>query len=343
GTIEATLAASDCFRRDVLILSGDAVVACRFAAEDDVGIERIGGYVAVLFGADRMKFTERDCSIVAAACDCSGAAFLLAAVNLIREAVVGRDVIECRGGLVVPRAPGLSAVDAYGRALIDGEKQDLGMQRVDPDCVVVVAAGCALDRGKGRAAVHRTVGGRVADVDLIGVARIGAHPCEIVAAAPDAFLVIDARPALTGVVRAIQTTDIGFSVDERVQAIVVARRDGKADASEALRACRKSARQLMPRGSPVGGFEQAATVAIVGIADSPWWAPRCPQAGVDDLRIDWIEREVDTAGVFILVENLGPVLAAVSGAEDSAFGVGSVRVTEHCREHAVGIGRINNY
>src|SRR6185437_9069610 len=343
GAVEAILATSHRFGRNVLILSGDAVVTRCLSTEYDVGVERIRRYVAILFGADGMKFTECDCAIVAAARDCGGAAFLLPAVHLIWKTIVSGDMVERSGRLVIPRAPRLAAVDAYRRALIDGEKQDLGMQWVDPDCMIIIAARCALDRGECCATVHRAICGGVADVDLIGVTRVGADPGEIGSATPDTLLVVYAGPALASVVGSEQAAGVAFRFDECVHAIVIAWCNGEADASEALRVGWKPARQLMPAGAAIHRLEQSAAGAVVRVARGPWRPARGPHVGIDDLRIGGIEGEIDSAGVLILIQNFRPALTTVGRAKDSALGVGAVRVAEHGGEYAVGIVRINDY
>ena len=122
-------------RQHVLHLAGGAIQA-RHAlrpAINDVGIQRIGRNITVFLGADRMPVAEGDLAVVAAAGDAGRAALLLAAVNPVGKLVVGADVIELRGRLVVPGAPGLAAVHADGGALIDRESNDVGVVRVDPD------------------------------------------------------------------------------------------------------------------------------------------------------------------------------------------------------------------
>src|SRR6185312_955063 len=217
------------------------------------------------------------------------------------------------------------------------------MQRVDPDRVVIIAAWRALDRGEGCAAVHRAVCRSIADVDLVGVARIGADPGEIGSATPDALLVVYACPALASVVGSEQTAVVTFCFDEGVHAIVIAWRNGEADASKALRVGWKPACQLMPAGAAIYRLEQSAAGAVVRIARRPWRPARGPHVGIDDLRIGGIEGEIDTAGVLILIQNFRPALTAVGRAKDSALGVGAVRVAEHSGEYAVGIVRINDY
>jgi len=90
-----------------------------FAAVDQIGMQGIGRDVAVFFDADGGPIAKGDFAEVAAAGGADGAAFLLASVDPVGKLVVGDDVIELRGGLVVPGAPGLAAVDADGCALIE--------------------------------------------------------------------------------------------------------------------------------------------------------------------------------------------------------------------------------
>jgi hypothetical protein len=84
-------------------------------------MQRIGRDVAIFFYADGGPIAKRDFAEVAAAGGADRAALLLAAIDPVGKLVVGDDVIELRGRLVVPRTPGLAVVDADGRALIDGE------------------------------------------------------------------------------------------------------------------------------------------------------------------------------------------------------------------------------
>ena len=141
------------------------------AAVNQVGMQRIGRDVSVFFDADRMPVAKSDFATVAAAGGAGRAAFLLAAVDPVGKLVVGDDVIELRGRLVVPGAPGFAAVDGDGRALIGGEDNDFGILGIDPDGVVVVAAGSAFDGGEGCAGVGGAVGGSVGDIDDVLIFR----------------------------------------------------------------------------------------------------------------------------------------------------------------------------
>src|SRR4029077_5932473 len=125
---------------------------------------------------------EGDLPVVAAAGDAGGAAFLLAAVDPVGRLIVGADVVELRGGLVVPTAPGGAVVDADGSSLVGGEQDDVRIVGIDPDGVIVVAAWRALDGSEALAGICGAVGGGVGDVDDVFVLRVRAHAGEIAAA-----------------------------------------------------------------------------------------------------------------------------------------------------------------
>src|SRR5439155_24276256 len=103
--------------------------------------------IPVLLRADGTPLPERDLAVVAAAHDPGGSALLLAAVHAVRELVVGADVVELRRRLVVPRAPRRAPVHRDEGALIAGEQDDVGIVRVDPQTVVVVAPRRTAERG----------------------------------------------------------------------------------------------------------------------------------------------------------------------------------------------------
>ena len=65
--------------------------------------------------------------------------------------IVGDDVIELCGGLVVPTTPSLSAVDADGSALPRSEDHARRVPGIEPDLVIVISARRTTnDRGFGR-------------------------------------------------------------------------------------------------------------------------------------------------------------------------------------------------
>ena len=121
-------------------------------------------------------------------------------------------MVHLRGGLVVPLAPGVAAVDGDDGALVAGEGDDLGVVGVDPDVLVVVAAGRAAEAGPGLAAVGGLPGDDAGDVEGVGIFGIDDGDGQIAAA--DALFgasVVDGRvdPGGAAVVGAIEADVAG--------------------------------------------------------------------------------------------------------------------------------------
>src|SRR5437763_1329261 len=126
-----------------------------------------------------MPFSKSDFAIIAATERGGRAAFLLRAVDRVRKAIVGGDVIELRGGLVVPRAPGGATVDCDDRALVGGERNDLGIFGIDPDALVIVAARRAFHHREAFPSVARTIQRRVWYIHGVSVFWVDTHFAEI--------------------------------------------------------------------------------------------------------------------------------------------------------------------
>src|SRR3954468_8707420 len=109
-------------------------------------------------------------------------------------------MIELAGRLVVPAAPRLTAVDADDRALVDAGEQTLGLMRIDPDELEIVAARCAGERLERSAAIGRPIERRLRDVDEIRIARVGNDTDR-----HDARIVVRARPCLAGIFGSIES------------------------------------------------------------------------------------------------------------------------------------------
>src|SRR5258708_30202700 len=92
-----------------------------------------------------MPVTKRDGSVIAAAGGLDAAAVLLRAINVVRELIVHGHVIELRRGLVVPRTPAPAVVHAHAHALVAAENHALRVGRINPQGVIIIAAGSALD------------------------------------------------------------------------------------------------------------------------------------------------------------------------------------------------------
>src|SRR5216110_3784401 len=113
-----------------------------------------------------------------------GAAVLLRAGHPVREAIVGGYVIDLRRGLVVPGTPGCGSVNAYDSALVAADDHSLRIVGINPELVIVVAAGRALDCRPGLARVRRSIDGRVHDVHDVRVFGIDGNLFEVPASIP---------------------------------------------------------------------------------------------------------------------------------------------------------------
>ncbi len=208
-------------------LSGAKVELVDAAAVDDVRIVRIGrDHVALAARGDLAEFAHRDAvEIAGAARQRRGARILLRAVDAVRKTVVRADVVDLRGRLVVPRAPGLAAVQRDDRALVDAEDLPVRVVRIDPELVEIIARVVAFQRDEMRAAVVRAQHDRVHRVDAVRVRRIDRDAAEIPAALPDAIVLADVLPARAGVVGTVEPADVVRHrevVDDRVDALRIA-------------------------------------------------------------------------------------------------------------------------
>ncbi len=129
-----------------------------------------------------------------------GVAVLLRSIDPIGKSIVGDNMIKLAGGLVVPGTPRFTGTARDDGALIAAHDHSQRLVGIDPQFVIVVAAGSALPRVEGDAAVGRFVGGGVRDVHCIGIFGIDAEFTEIPAALPDAAVVRNTLPVLRAIV-----------------------------------------------------------------------------------------------------------------------------------------------
>src|SRR5690348_2095460 len=175
-------------------------------AVNDVRIEGVGGSVAVLDDADRAPVAEGDFAVVAPAEDAHGAAFLLPTAHLVGKIIADGHVVKLRRWLVVPRAPGLAAVNGDDGALVADQQNDVGIVRADPEVLVIVAAGRAAQAGPALAAVTGTQRDNACAVDHIWIFGINPWYGQIAAANAHggARVLGDFVPALAGIVGTVK-------------------------------------------------------------------------------------------------------------------------------------------
>ena len=124
---------------------------------DDVRILRIDGDVTAFRPSHRVPVAFGDLGMIRAARNGSRAAVLLRSVNVVRELVIGRHMIELRRRLVVPGAPCLACINADGCTLIGAQDHPRRFGRVDPQRMVIIAAGRALEHDEIPSAIGRAV------------------------------------------------------------------------------------------------------------------------------------------------------------------------------------------
>src|SRR3989442_2838399 len=214
-------------------------------------MEGVGRDVAILFDPDGSPVTEGDLAEVAAASGSDASTLLRTAIDPVRELVVGDDVVELRGGLVVPGTPSLAAIHADGCTLVHGQRNDVGVVRIDPDGVIVVAARRAFDGSEVLAGIRRLVRRSVGYVNHVFVLRIDAYHGKIIAASPDPLFGIYKLPALSGIVGAIDAAFL-LRVHHGIHPVGVAERHGQADATQAVGFARQAFRDLAPGVAAIG-------------------------------------------------------------------------------------------
>src|SRR5262249_47378953 len=146
---------------------------------DDVCIGRIWSDMGDLKSARRVPIALSYLSVVAAAQNSRGTAVLLGCIDPVRKCVVGRNVIELPGRLVVPGTPGFASIDADDSALIDSENHAAGVGWIDPHHVKVIAAGRARESLESTARIRRPVHRRLRNIDNTCAFGIDEYTAEV--------------------------------------------------------------------------------------------------------------------------------------------------------------------
>ena len=295
-----------------------------------------------------MPVVKRDPPIIRSALHAGAAGVLLSGTDAIGERVVGGDVIHRRRVLVVPVAPAASAIGGHHRTLIGDGEDDVRIVRIDPDALIVVTAGRTTYRAPRGPAVHRPPHHHRRAVDDVGIFGIDGDGGEVAAAdashRPHVLLQSCGRlrtachvSPMRAAVRGLVKTDLPLTRrDVGVEDVRIARRDSDVG----LENRRQSFRKLRPRCPAVGGLEDSHAGVSESLALDEALLLR-PQHRVQRVGIARVDQHLVGAGVFVLVEHLLKRATTISGAEHTALGIRTIRVTEDGDEEAVGVGRIN--
>ncbi len=316
------------------------VEAVDASAIDDVRVFRVRREVVALAAGGRLAEVGQVDAVVAVrvARNAGRARILLRSVDPVRIPAVGDHVVELRGRLVVPRTPRAASVERHDGALVGAEYHAVGARGVDPQLVVVVAAGRALDGFPRHSGVAGAIQVDVCGPHETGVERTDGDAAEVPAAAPHPSVVAHMRPRRPGVVGAVDAAS--RRVDDRVDTIRHRRRDRDTDPSRFVG--QPVAAKLRPRVAAVRRLVEPGAGSVRRRIDAPRRAARLPQRRVDDLGVAGLEREIHRTCVLVLAEDLLPRVAAVLRAIHAAFGVRSVRMAERGDKQQIGIVRIDD-
>src|ERR1700752_1481899 len=190
------------FGRNVPGFAGENVATGNCAAEKNFRMERIWRGVA--------RFTARtqtlpiaigNLGMNAARGSANCAAILLRTGDPVRETIVSGEVIDLCGWLVVPGTPCNCAVHADDCSLVAGYNHSFRIVRIYPELMIVLSAGCTLDRGPRLARVRRAICRRVHYVEDICILWIDTDLLEIPATIPKSWVAREPGPGCAGVMR----------------------------------------------------------------------------------------------------------------------------------------------
>src|SRR6185437_3164469 len=125
--------------------------------------------------------------------------------------------------------PALAAIDGRNRTLITGQDHMGVVAGIDPELMVVVAAGRAAERIEAGAAIGGLVDGGVDRVERVFILGVYRDRLEVPAAIPDAVLVVHQFPGRAGVIGAVQSACFGAGIHHGVDAVRLGRGNGDTD------------------------------------------------------------------------------------------------------------------
>ena len=316
-----------------LVIAGEETLVVRI---NDVGIARIGDDETALTATGVRPIALLDDATVGPARDAHVRVVLLRAVDVIGEGVVDRDVIELRRRLIALRRPSLAAVHRDARTAVIGVAEACGIFWINPEPVMItVPAG---EKRECLAAVHGAKRARVQNVNRVGRFRVRVNLAEIPGALAEAAVVVHARPFSATIFGTEEPAFFRF--DRCVNAIRIRPGNREADASENS-VGQSISLQLLPGHAAIFGAIQSAPRSAAG--KIPGLPARLPHGREDDVRIVRVRRQINRARVLVLVENLGPRLAAIGGAKNSPLLIRSEGMTKGRDQNDVGIFRIDDH
>ena len=207
---------------------------------------------------------------------------LLRSIDVIRIEIVGRQVIELRGRLVVDVAEGVPAVQRDIRAAVIALNHPLVVCRIDPEIVVV-----AVRRGHGSKcapAIGAPVQIEVVAVNRLRILGIGRQMGVIPGPREQILIGRNLLPGLSKVVRAIESA-LGCMLDQRPDPARFCPAGSHADLAPDRFRQTEAARDIGPGLATIQALPQSAVrAAAADLPESCDTPPRCWRREHADLR-----------------------------------------------------------
>ncbi len=188
-----------------MVVALQAVAAAGRAADradiHDIVVVGAHGDVAALAGAGNVAIAPGDGAVMAAARHRHAGVILLSAVDVIGCAIIGSDMVELGGWLIVDRRPCCAAVERDFGAAVVAVNHAARVARVDPQIVIVAMR--RGDLGEGLATVSRFPEIEVVDVDRVRILRVGGEVHVVPGARDQLRVVADLLPVRAVVIRAV--------------------------------------------------------------------------------------------------------------------------------------------
>ena len=179
---------------------------------------------------------------------------------------------------------------------------------------MVVAVWCT-NRRVGSSTINRFVEACIQNIDGIGALRIGEDVRVVPGTLAQVAPFVDTHPGIAAIIGTKDATI--FSLDDRPETFTLCGRGGNSDATN--RSGRKSrpTSYIGPGIATIRRFPETAvrpaTLETVG------GALRLPDRGINDIRIGWVETNIDRACLVALEEYALPAPSTVSCPKDPSL------------------------
>ncbi len=300
-------------------------------------MQGIGRDVAGLRGGHGAPVGEVHLAPVAAAADHDRSGILLRTDDPIGILAGGGHMVDLRDGLGVPETPGTAVIERDADTLVGADHHALAVGGIDPEIVVILAAGGALEGMEGDAAVDGAVQGGADGIDDVGIPWVHEDAATVSALAVADALVLyrHVAPGGAAVVGAEKTGPMLDVVADNVDAPAM-QGDRHANTAGERRNLERR-----PGQAAVGRFEQQRRLGLClrAMPERKKRATRALGVSQHDAGITVVEHHFARAVITGGLEDVGPGPAAIRGAVDAAAVVGGV--TEGGDDDHIGVGGIN--